>query len=40
LRGGLLRGWALKSGGDDDAPEFDGHVVIPMGNLTSGLVRC
>src|SRR5215203_1140097 len=28
LRGGLLRTWAAKSGGDDDAAELDGHVVV------------
>jgi hypothetical protein len=27
-RGGLLRAWAAKSGGDDDPAEFDGHVVV------------
>jgi hypothetical protein len=24
----LLRAWAAKSGGDDNAAEFDGHVVV------------
>src|SRR5689334_2326207 len=28
LRGGLLRAWAAKSGGDDDPAELDGHVVV------------
>ena len=28
LRGGLLRAWAAKSRGYDDAAEFDGHVVV------------
>ena len=28
LRGGLARAWVAKSGGDDDPPEFDGHVVV------------
>jgi hypothetical protein len=26
--GGLLRAWAAKSRGDDDAAELDGHVVV------------
>jgi hypothetical protein len=28
LRGGLLRAWIPKSGGDDDPAELDGHVVV------------
>ena len=28
MRGGLFRAWAVKSGGDDDPAEFDGHVVV------------
>jgi hypothetical protein len=28
LRGDLLKAWTAKSGGGNDPPQFDGHVVV------------